>query len=497
MRETRVEVVSRGPVMEACYCQPVGRLRILQTIHDFLPRHRAGSEIYTAELCRELATRHHVTLLCAEYDPGRTHGQLTWRVHDGLPVVEMVNNWVCRSFADGYRSPELTARIGQVLDAVEPDVVHAQSFLNLSFDLAAEARRRDIPVVATLHDYTLVCPSGGQRLHRAEAHVCHTIDTGRCVRCFQQSPFYTQMAVGPAARAVAASGALQRLVGVARHAAPVLFQSAARAAGSARRFPVTQADIAERLAQARRLFDLVDVFVAPSPSIGREFQALGVDPRKIRVSDYGFRPAPALPRKAPQVSNCNAEGGPAKRRPLRIGFVGTLVWHKGVHVLLEAVRQLSSDAYEVLLYGDTDVFPEYVAELRRLAAGLPVRFEGGFDTSETGGIYSRFDVLVVPSLWLENSPLVIHEAFQAGVPVVGARMGGIADLVQDGFNGSLYDADSPEGLAGALEAILANPACLEDWVRRLPTVKSIADDAAEWEETYARAIEARRVAQPA
>ena len=486
----------------------MGRLRILQTIHDFLPRHRAGSEIYAAELCRELAHRHHVTLLCAEYDPGRTHGQLTWRVHDGLPVVEMVNNWVCRSFADGYRSPELTARIGQVMDAVEPDVVHAQSFLNLSFDLAAEARRRDIPVVATLHDYTLVCPSGGQRLHRAEAHVCHTIDTARCVRCFQQSPFYTQMAVGPAARAVAASGALQRLVGVARHAAPVLFQSAARAAGTARRFPVTEGDIAERLAQARRLFDLVDLFVAPSPSIGRQFEALGVDPGKIRVSDYGFRPAPALPRPPRQVAHghanegatatpWNAEGVPAKMRRLRIGFVGTLVWHKGAHILLEAVRRLPSDAYEVVLYGDTAVFPDYVADLRRAATGLPIHFKGGFDTSATDTIYSQFDVLVVPSLWLENSPLVIHEAFQAGVPVVGARMGGIADLVQDGINGSLYDANSPDRLAAALEAVLANPACLDDWARRLPAVKSIAEDALEWEDTYVRVIDARRVAQPA
>jgi glycosyltransferase involved in cell wall biosynthesis len=486
----------------------VGRLRILQTIHDFLPRHRAGSEIYAAELCRELAVRHQVTLLCAEYDPSRAHGQLRWRVHDGLPVVEVVNNWVCRTFADGYRSPELTARIGQVMDAIEPDVVHAHSFLNLSFDLAAEARRRDIPVVATLHDYSLVCPSGGQRLHRADTHVCHTIDTDRCVRCFRESPLYTQMAMGPAARAVAASGALQRFVGLARHAAPVLFQSAARAAGAARRFPVTEADITERLAHARRLFDLVDLFVAPSASIGRQFEALGLDPGKIRVSDYGFRPTPAPHREPRQVAHghanegatatpWNAEGVPAERRPLRIGFVGTLVWHKGVHILLEAVRRLPSDAYEVLLYGDTDVFPDYVADLRRAATGLPVLFKGSFDTSATGGIYSQFDVLVVPSLWLENSPLVVHEAFQAGVPVVGARMGGIADLVQDGINGSLFDANSPDSLARALEAVLANPACLDDWVRRLPAVKSIAQDALEWEDTYVRVIDARRVAQPA
>src|SRR5688572_20251470 len=131
-----------------CYFQHVRRLRVLHAIHDFLPRHRAGSEIYAAELCRELSTRHHVTLLCAEYDPSRAHGHLTWREHDGLPVVEMVNNWIAGSFADTYASPVLTERIAQVLDAVEPEIVHAHSFLNLSYELAAMARARGIPIVA-------------------------------------------------------------------------------------------------------------------------------------------------------------------------------------------------------------------------------------------------------------------------------------------------------------------------------------------------------------
>ena len=80
-------------------------MRILHAIHDFLPRHQAGSEIYAFELCRELAAAHHVTVLCAEYDPSRRHGHVTWRVHEGLPVVEIVNNWVCGSFEDTYRPP--------------------------------------------------------------------------------------------------------------------------------------------------------------------------------------------------------------------------------------------------------------------------------------------------------------------------------------------------------------------------------------------------------
>jgi len=114
-------------------------VRLLHAIHDFLPRHRAGSEIYAAELCRELSARHHVTLLCAEYDPSRAHGHLTWREHDGLPVVELVNNWIAGSLAETYASPALTARIGQVLDAVEPDVVHAHSFLNPELSLSCES----------------------------------------------------------------------------------------------------------------------------------------------------------------------------------------------------------------------------------------------------------------------------------------------------------------------------------------------------------------------
>ena len=456
-------------------------MRILHAIHDFLPRHRAGSEIYAAELCRELGARHHVTLLCAEYDPSRAHGHLTWREHDGLPVVEMVNNWIAASLADTYASPLLTARIGQVLDAVEPEIVHAHSFLNLSYEMAALAQARRIPIVATLHDYTLVCPAGGQRLHRAESHVCHTIDTARCVRCFQQSPFYTQMAVGRAAAVVASSGLLQRLVGTARRLSPGLVQTAARSAAGARRIPVVEADVAARLAHARRLFDQVDLFVAPSPSIADEFTKLGLDPKRIKVSDYGFRPAPRRPR-------ARREG------PLQIGFVGTLVSHKGVHVLIEAVRQLDPSSYELVLYGDLNTFPEYVAELRKLAEGAPVHFKGAFDSTATSDIYGQFDVLVVPSLWLENSPLVIHEAFQAGVPVVGSRMGGTVDLVRHGEWGLLYDADSPGALAGALRSIVADRRVLDAWAARLPQVKSIDEDAREWEATYEQLVSAAALA---
>ena len=139
---------------------------------------------------------------------------------------------------------------------------------------------------------------------------------------------------------------------------------------------------------------------------------------------------------------CRSHARPGTSGPLRIGFVGTLVWHKGVHVLLEAARSLRGD-FEIHLHGDATVFPEYVASApsrgRRCAGRVSRRLRSRTTSTE---VYGALDVLVVPSLWPENSPLVIHEAFMHGVPVVGSRSGGIPDLVVDGVNGLLAEAFS-------------------------------------------------------
>jgi glycosyltransferase involved in cell wall biosynthesis len=262
---------------------------------------------------------------------------------------------------------------------------------------------------------------------------------------------------------------------------PGLASQAARAMPTV---TTTKREVEERLAAARRVFNAIDLFVAPSPSIADEFQRLGVDAAKIRISDYGF---------VPLVRNVR-NGSDGTRRPLRIGYVGTLVWHKGVHVLIDAVRGLPSDAYEVNIYGHPDVFPDYAAGLRASAAGLPVRFMGAFDRARIADVYAQIDVLVVPSLWLENSPLVIHEAFMAGIPVVGARIGGIADLVDDGRTGLLYDPASPLELQTALAGLIEHPRRLNDLAERartIPRVKTIAEDAREWERTYTEVLQGR------
>lgn len=443
-------------------------VRILHVIHDFLPRHRAGSEVYAFQLCRQLARRHHVTVLCAEYDPVRTHGSLTWRVHEGLPVVELVNNWAFSTFEETYQSPDLNRSLGHVLTATGPDVLHIHNLLNLSMDLPALARGQGIPSVATLHDYTLLCPSGGQRVHLAEEHVCHAIDPARCSRCFPQSPFAAQMAGSRTARIAAKSPVVFRLADTVRRRLPGVFSTIENHFKS--NTSLATSAITRRLEKARHVFDAVDLFVAPSRALANEYRAAGLAAEKLHVSDYGFVSLESIER--------------SRGARLRIGFVGTLVWHKGAHVLIEAVHGLPSERFELKLFGDLNVFPRYIRTLRTNARDLPVQFMGGFEESETRHVYEQIDVLAVPSLWPENSPLVIHEAFMAGVPVVGSRQGGIPELVTHEVNGLVYDAYSTPALTAALRRLIDEPDLLDRLSQRLPSVKSIEQDATEWEHVY-------------
>ena len=452
-------------------------LRVLHAIHDYLPRHQAGSEIYVAQLCAaQRRAGLQPTVLAAEFDPTRLHGQLAWRSHDGVPVAELVNTWQFASFDGSYRDPALAATLGHVLDIVQPHVLHVHNLLNLSFDLPSLARARGIAVAATLHDYTLVCPSGGQRIHRDESHVCHIIDPERCARCFPASPFHAQLRYGQIARRVPAS-ALGRLASALRRIAPRATDAAGAVLGRTTGDVLDAATIERRLAAARIAFTNFDVAVAPSASLAREYLSLGFPTTHVIVSDYGFVPLNRQPRL------------PRPDGRLRIGFVGTLVWHKGADLVVEAVRRLPAGRAELRIFGDPDVFPQYSAALRQRTHGLPVRFMGRFDHGRAEAIFSEMDVLVVASRWLENSPLVIHEAFMTGVPVVGAAIGGIVDLLDHGRHGILFPADDADALAGALLALMDAPSRLDELARSAPAVKSIEQDAREWTERYARLVQ--------
>jgi glycosyltransferase involved in cell wall biosynthesis len=141
----------------------------------------------------------------------------------------------------------------------------------------------------------------------------------------------------------------------------------------------------------------------------------------------------------------------ASDRPFTLGYIGRIVPEKGIDVLLSAVDRLKGNNWELLVAG-TAAPPLDIAELSQRASHLPVKFLGSVKAED---FYPRIDVLVVPALWAEPGPLVVAEAFANAVPVVGSRMGGIRDKVEDGKTGWLFEPHDVDALTAILERLIA------------------------------------------
>jgi glycosyltransferase involved in cell wall biosynthesis len=133
--------------------------------------------------------------------------------------------------------------------------------------------------------------------------------------------------------------------------------------------------------------------------------------------------------------------------PLTIGFIGRIVPEKGLENLLDGVARLPRNGWRLRIAGN--VAPPLDADkLRARVTGLPVDWLGIVPAEE---FYPQIDILVVPAIWADPGPLVVHEAFANAVPVIGARMGGITDFIEQDVTGWLY----APGDVAALTAILA------------------------------------------
>ena len=113
-----------------------------------------------------------------------------------------------------------------------------------------------------------------------------------------------------------------------------------------------------------------------------------------------------------------------------------------------------------------------------------LRFRGRYANERVSEILGELDVLVVPSLWYENSPLTIHEAFQAGVPVVCSDIGGMAEFVEHEHNGLHFSVGDADALATQLTRLTQDPELLARLRAGMPVFKSIAEDSADWEQRY-------------
>lgn len=212
-----------------------------------------------------------------------------------------------------------------------------------------------------------------------------------------------------------------------------------------------------------------EVVVAVSEAVAREHGPLAASAGRIRVvpnpiDATGPGPGAAMPQP-PSV-------------PATIGYLGQLVEIKGVRTLMAAFRALPAGTAQLLVAGTGPLADEVAS------AGPGVHALGWVDADARENFFRRIDALVVPSEWKDPAPLVVNEARARGIPVVGAAIGGIPELVAPEQRSLLFRSGDADGLARSLRAVLADPAAFAaappagaGWAEHLAAIDAAYDEA--------------------
>lgn len=382
--------------------------RILLVSHGLPPARIGGAELVTWSLARDLVRRGHAAAVFHRDDaPDVSPGLLRRDQHSGVTT-----------YALGVRpghpsSPHARGAFARIVQLWQPDLVWVHHLDGLDLAVASDAITAGVPLAVTLHDYWWMCPRG--QLVREDGSRCPGPDSDRCSACVAPgSPWPLRRWVRRA---------------TARHAR-------------------------WRRRRARTILLDASGVSAPSVHVARRHEAwLG----RQDVVRMVANPMPTLQRQPP----------PPGHGPLRVGYLGSLIPTKGIETLLRAAHRVPTGTVTLTLHGALPAGRAAAAwrhRVRNLAARTGAHLAGPYDPAGVGRLLTGLELVVLPSEWEENAPLVLDEAWAVGRPVLASALGGMQELLADGVRGRL----TAPGDADAWAAALAD---VEGWRRALGTVQ--------------------------
>jgi glycosyltransferase involved in cell wall biosynthesis len=421
-------------------------MRILLTAHQFFPQFAAGTEVLTYSVARELIKRGYVVhVLCGHpssekleddnrFDEYDFEGIHVYRFHHAYtPMGGQVS-----MIEIGYDNRLAAEYFDRILKRFKPDLVHFFHLNRLGTGLIERTVHAGLPGFLTPTDFWTICPTG--QLLFGDGSFCKgpSAHAGNCLRHFVKD---TQgELLGKFADWLPNAGAdfLVRLAGNSTFPA---YPKQAEVIAISKRLPVN-------VARLNRL----DGLIVPNEFMKEFLVRYGVNPDLITEKSFGI-----------DVTSAEDTSWQASYRgPLRMGFIGTLAPHKGCHILVEAFKALSAPGATLKIFGCCEEFPDYVKTLQSCAENIQsIEFCGTFPNSEVAEVFEDLDLLIVPSLWYENTPLVLYSAQAARCPVVASNLPGLAAVIRDNENGLLFKAGCSADLVKNLSRLVTEDGLLQ------------------------------------
>jgi len=432
-------------------------MRVLLATHFFPPSQAGGVESYTFGLAKALLRHGHEPAVICAASLDADHGwppRVEDDIYEGIPVRRLSWGWhrAPDPIANFYGNPAADAIFRDYIDELKPDVVHITSCYSLGAGIIGEARASGTRTVLTLCDFWFLCIK--HTLLRGDGSLCEgprsSLDCQRCLAS-SSSTLGTLMRLAPPRLMESA------LLGMSRWPAIARLRGLRGFVG----------DAEPRLAFLKQAFMQADVVLAPSHFLKQMFVQNGYAPDSIQVSPYGLDLS-WKPRPEPRVPD----------GVLSVGYLGQIEPLKGVDVAVRALLSLDRAApIHLRIHGPLEKNVSYARALQQAAQGDErIRLLGAYRREQLADILAGLDIVIVPSLWYENTPLVIGEAFAARRPVLATNLGGLSEAVQHGVNGLLFERGDAAGAADAMRRLIDEPGLLARLRSAIPPVRSIDDE---------------------
>jgi glycosyltransferase involved in cell wall biosynthesis len=459
--------------------------RVLLTVHKFFPQHKAGTEVLTLKVAQELQRRGYDTLvvtanppdLDARYQSGPETSEYEY---EGIKVkvVEEALRLKDNRFSNEFFNPAIGEYFASVLTDFAPDIVHVFHAQNLSSSIIDQSLARGLPVVVSTTDFWFICPV--VQLKRPDGSICRGPSplALNCLTCYTPALF-PPLDEFKAALTSRFSGA-QAIEQLPSTFSKIIFEST-YTAYKATKLPDAVSATMKRPNVLRKAANRVSAITVPTVLMRDLFAENGIDPSLIHHVPFGIDTAPLAPYQTKTASDL-----------VRIGFIGTLYEHKGVDILIRAFLSLPPDiSARLQIYGDPQQFPDYAAGLKKLARdgspnSLKISFDGTFPNAQLGQVLSNLDVLVVPSRWYENTPLVIQSSLATKTPVIATNLGGMSELIRHNFNGLLFELNDSNSLRSQLLRLVKEPELLKKLISNIKPERTTEEMVDQLETIYAR-----------
>ena len=389
-------------------------LKVLKVIHGYPPYYMAGSEVYTSIFCNEISKKVDLSIFTRIEDEFTKPYNCSESRENGIRIIRVNKPSRDYTFRSKYQDIRMAKIFERYLDEIAPDIVHIGHLSHLTIKIVNIIHNKNIPIMFTLHDYWMMCIRG--QLIRDDLRLCTGPSIEKCTQC--NSKYFTSYK-------------------------------------NAKKEIICWLDM---LSNANKK---VDLFITPSRFLQQKYIEYGIPKNKIINMDYGF--------------DFNLIRS-VKKKPsykIRFGFLGRIIPVKGISLLISSFNKLKDHKAELNIFGKLPSSSIYLEERCNNSA---INFRGEYDYENISEVLSNIDVLIVPSIWYENSPLVIHEAFIAKIPIIASNLGGMVELVQNEKNGLLFKTGNVKDLAEKMNRFIEEPDLINKFAQNVPKIRSIQEE---------------------